>query len=142
MSSRTSSPKLVYRTGLQLHILISRKERIDQVEVLQPSQAFKVMSSWPADLTTLFLDAGYTSMRLTEYLCTFFSQKLTTTLLNQQKGENDCRNISGSIPTMDCCQTWRGSNPQILGVSGAFLQLEESSLRNLLKGTGFYWPIF
>ena len=47
----------------------------------QTNQPIRVMSRWSAYLTTLFSWAGLVLLVVNQYFCTFFSQKLTTALL-------------------------------------------------------------
>ena len=47
-----------------------------------------------------------------QYLCTFFTQILTTALLESVDGRELLENISWSISTKGCCRTEWGSNPQ------------------------------
>ena len=59
---------------------------IDWVEVLQPHQLIRVMSSQSVYLTTLFL-GRLSPLRGWPVLCMFFRQKLTTALLESVEGK-------------------------------------------------------
>ena len=61
--------------------------------VVRPSQLIRIMSS-AVSLSDQTISGRFSPLRVNQYLCTCFCQKLITVLLNQRKGEKNLKNIS------------------------------------------------